>query len=155
MQCVQESLIGLGPFLTRYLYCITAGRICFSPEIIDSFLMFQSLLGAERHTVSSVIRCSSHHFAGSLQLWADRSRVHAAYIEWPWLVSLSLVNWSHCLIFETFSICYCSIVGVKISKPSSHLKSPFPWFSCRSTATPDEQAKNGAVSDCGGKISVE
>lgn len=36
MQSVQESLKPLGPLLlTRwYMYCITAGRICFSPEII-------------------------------------------------------------------------------------------------------------------------
>ena len=87
MQSVQESLNTLGtpllPDEMRYLYCITAGRICFCPEIIDSFLMYRCLLSAEWHTASAVRQSGQHlyHAApcaarGSSGVWTCRPLVH-------------------------------------------------------------------------------
>jgi hypothetical protein len=67
----------------RYLYCIRAGRICFCPEIIDSFLMYRCLLSAEWHTASAVRQSGQHlyHAApcaarGSSGVWTCRPLVH-------------------------------------------------------------------------------
>jgi hypothetical protein len=89
MQSVQESLNPLGPpLLTRwYMYCITAGRICFSPEIIAA----SSCTGVLAHSwvaYSKLCPDSSHHLYHA----TCPSSSGESYSSWPRIENCSNVS---------------------------------------------------------------
>jgi hypothetical protein len=124
------------------------------PRNYWQLLVYQCLLSAEWHTASTV-RCSGRH----LYLAAPCAALESGHAD-LFLHGLTLNGLS--FFFQLFSEislwCFGPVWtydllsrGWKFSNPqSSHwVWSPFSWVFCRSTATPGEQAEDGAVSEGG------
>lgn len=141
MQSVQESLNPWGPLLPDemiYLYCITAGRICFCQEIIDSFLMYRCLLSAEWHTASTVRHSGQHLYRtppcaarGRSGVWTCRSLV-LFFMSSHWMTNCVK------LFFEFVSM---SRIDTGISWNPTHFGLCFHGFSAGAQQTPASKLK--------------